>query len=66
MEHVCKIEVVDIHTEEAEATLEGEGVFSFGPAITNIIKLDGIGWVAHCGEYASAINFCPFCGEKLK
>lgn len=36
----------------------------FGSAIFRIEKIDGR-WVAHNDEYASYINFCPFCGEKL-
>jgi hypothetical protein len=37
-----------------------------GPAIVYIEYVPDMDiWVAHCDEYASIINYCPFCGEKL-
>jgi len=36
----------------------------YGPVIYNIVKTSG-GWLAHNGEYASVISFCPFCGQRL-
>jgi hypothetical protein len=35
-----------------------------GPAIWSIEKSNR-GWIAHNDEYASYINYCPFCGKKL-
>lgn len=37
----------------------------FGPSIFKIEKVRGNAWVAHNGEYATFVKFCPFCGEKL-
>jgi len=43
---------------------EAEGIFMYGPILHSIVKEDGK-WIAHNGEFASYIAFCPFCGKKL-
>lgn len=40
-------------------------IVRFGSAIGGIIKVQGH-WLADNGEYATAINYCPFCGIKLE
>ena len=48
-------------TEEME---DEARIQCYGPTIFSIVKTTG-GWVAHNGEYASVIDFCPFCGQRL-
>ncbi len=39
---------------------------AYGPAITECCELDdGELWVSN-DEYATRVNFCPFCGYKAK
>jgi len=36
---------------------------AFGEAINSCFEKDGEFWVGN-NEYASQVNYCPFCGEK--
>jgi hypothetical protein len=36
----------------------------YGPAVTGIDFWNGQWWATN-GEYATAISYCPFCGQKL-
>ena len=37
---------------------------SYGPAISECVEDDvGAFWAGN-GEFASQVNFCPFCGER--
>ena len=38
----------------------------FGHSINDIVLDEGGKWFADCGEYATEIEFCPFCGIKLE
>lgn len=43
-----------------------EVISCYGPAISKIEYVEKFDtWVAHCDEYATFINFCPFCGKEL-
>jgi hypothetical protein len=44
---------------------EIKDITRYGSAIGSIIKVEGH-WLADNGEYASEINYCPFCGLNLK
>lgn len=46
--------------------LEKADIPFYGPSIAVIEYVEeGDFWVAHCGEYATKIKFCPFCGGEL-
>lgn len=36
-----------------------------GPAITSIRYASGVWWALASSEYATVIQFCPFCGVRL-
>lgn len=57
------------HCDGMNALLvEGEYVENaelYGHAVTDITRfLDGL-WYAENGEYATRVDYCPFCGLKL-
>ena len=63
MKHLCK------EFEENKGRTYGMkmSIPNYGPAISRIEYVkEHLCWVAHCDEYATAINYCPFCGEKLQ
>lgn len=53
--------MIDLHKCEGELP---EG--AYGPAIEQCMESeDGSLWASN-GEYASQVNFCPYCGFKAK
>ena len=63
--HRCQ-ESYDIKKEELKIDMKSQWVSSHGPAIPYIEYLfNDSKWVAHCDEYASMIEYCPFCGMRL-
>jgi hypothetical protein len=65
-EHVDELrrqESGDLHSCEAPKNIKSGG---YGDAITDCDESsNGELWVGN-GEYASQVNFCPFCGFKAK
>ena len=67
MEHICDefIEMSgEFNSEEEHGKIFDSG--NYGPSIASIIGSKKSGkWFAYNDEYATQINFCPFCGKKL-
>jgi len=42
----------------------GVNISVYGEAIVKIEYAGDVAF-AHCDEYATQINYCPFCGKKL-
>jgi hypothetical protein len=65
MKHECKQMAQSCEEKGSYGRLVG--VADFGPSIRYIEYLDDPGvWVAHCDEYATIIEYCPFCGIYLR
>jgi len=67
MNHNCKEWTDSIIEMDRIRGNTPKAIYYYGPAITKIEFIEDTGaWVAHCDEYATIINFCPFCGMKLR
>ena len=65
LKHRCQ-EMVDSAKAELKMDFKGEWVAKHGPSIRYIQFIFNEGsWVAHCDEYATLIEYCPFCGMTL-
>lgn len=66
-----KVSCEDVHTclqSDVLSAYEGEEAYDMGFAgdcVTDVVKLNGFWWAVTNTEYASRIDFCPFCGAVL-
>ena len=65
LKHRCE-EMVELEKAELNMDLKAQWISRHGPAVRYMqYVFNENKWVAHCDEYATLIEYCPFCGMKL-
>ena len=66
MRHKCK-QMEQSHEMAYEYGIKMTGIPNHGPAISYVEYAPDLNaWVAHYNEYATVIEYCPFCGIHLR